>query len=627
MLLLVALAAAGPASPLLTSTVAVDLPNPTLLVDDGTTRWGADTTAQNGRPDGWNYQVATGSLSFAPGEAEGKQATTTVTVAPGTTGSMSTPDLPATAGSNWVLRTRVHTGGKPMPVSLGVAFMAAKGSKEPVVGLASHRVEPDGEGWRDVEILATAPAGTERLRLRWVATGAGTTEAASFQMEPITLSRLEASSTARALALPHVFLVTIETFRWDHASLYGYDRATTPNLARVAGEGAYFTRHYVQAPYTRPSLSSLVTSRYPAALGIADNVQSLSRDVTTVAELFSGAGYLSGGFLAQFLLSSQFGFHQGFHAFFNHPNDTDAGVVASELVQWMSDHPKDNTFVWTHLFDPHGPYRPSAEWAGRFVGDELWNRDDVTLAAGVAKARGSVIPAYVYDEGKQQRRHYVAGYDADIAYADHRLGEIFAQIDKMGWRDSSLVIVTADHGESMTDHEKFFAHGTLYDHDLHVPMVVWAPGRVPAGAVVSERSSHLDIVPTLLDYAGIKAPTNLQGRSLRGLMSPGGKAPQPFTVASVGAAEAETTAVYGDKGLKVVVDAAGKVVEAYDLGVDPAEKVNVAEARSAEATAMAASFSTWMKKQLTDEAPKPKRPARQVDDAEAEMLRQLGYME
>ena len=620
--------AAAPSSPLVARSAAVVVPNPGLTLDSGENLGFGDIEAGNGLPDGWRSAMRIGGAAFVPGTdfvVAGKPvARVDVTVQAGTEGSLVSKGAPALPGETWVLRTHLDPGAaRKMPVTVGIAFLQGT----TLVDYALHRVETEQAGPQPVEIRATAPAGTDTVRVRWVFDAPEAASALTFAFSPIRLERLEAESRVRQLPLPHIFLVTIETFRADHASLYGYSRETTPNLAKMAAEGAVFTRHYAQAPYTRPSLSSLVTSRYPVSLGITENLPPLPSSAVTMAERLAEGGYVTGGFVAQFLLSAHYGFNQGFHYFYHHANDTSVDVVFDDLLPWSERHLPDNTFVWTHLFDPHGPYRPPAEFATTFQEDPLWKGDLATVAAGKGKLTGAFVPAYVEEPGQLQRRDYVARYDAELAYVDQRLGKLMDWIEAQGISEQSLVIVTADHGESMTDHGRYFCHGSLYDHDLHIPLVVWAPGRIPAGKVVGERTAHLDILPTILDYAGLPKAAGLKGASLRAMVESDGKAAQPFTVAVTGQGEGQGVAVYSEDQLTILVDVAGKPTEAYELASDPNQRLNLLPGRQADADRIAAAYRTWMAAQLKDDAAKPKPKAKPKSTEEEEMLRQLGYLE
>jgi len=613
-----ALAGAGPTrSALQVSSEPLDLPNPGLLEDAGKAYGFGDAVAGNGLPDGWRTSLKEGSVRYAAGGAG-----TTVSWT-GAKGTVLSKLWPAQSGDSFILRTSLDTGAtRSQPGSLGIAFLA----KGELLDYALHRLETEQSGRQPVEIRASAPVGTDQVAVRWVWNAPAPGAAGQVELGPLSLTRVRAQSRSVVFPLQHVFLVTIETFRADHASLHGYPRATTPNLTRLAAQGAVLRTHSVQAPYTRPSLSSLVTSRYPVSLGITENVPPLPPEALTVAEMFADQGYVTSAFVAQFLLSAHYGFNQGFHDFYNHPNDTPTATVYRDLLPWVRSHAADNTFSWVHLFDPHGPYRPP-EGAPSFAGDALWTADTRTLPAGAGKLTGPFIPGYVADPGKAERRHYVASYDAEIAYVDARIGELVATLESLGLAQRSMVVITADHGESMTDHDRWFCHGSLYEHDLHVPMVVWAPGRVRPGTVVEARSTHLDIVPTLLDYAGSPIPAGLKGRSLRGLLDGGKSATQTFSVAVVGEGEDERVAVRGDGPLKLIVDRQGQPVEAYDLTRDPAELTDVLAGRRTEAETLAAAYRSWMAGQLADDGRAAPTPERELSEEEIEKLRALGYLE
>jgi arylsulfatase A-like enzyme len=621
-----ATAASPPPSPLSVTTSPSALANPGFLIDDGQKLGFGDAVASNGLPDGWRSGLKAGAVHYSAGASVEKAVATHIVIDPATEGSVLSNGEPAAAGQTWVLKTRLNLGETPktQPGSIGLAFM--KGAA--MVDYQLHRFELEFGGWQDIEIRASAPEGTDSVKVRLVYTAKDLKEPTSFEMTPISLERVEAQSRSRSFALQHIFLVTIETFRADHSSLYGYSRQTTPHLAAIAKEGAVFLNHHPQAPYTRPSLSSLVTSRYPASLGITENLPPLPASALTMAEMFADGGYVTGGFVAQYLLSAHFGFNQGFHYFYNHPNDTPVDVVWGDLFPWLEAHKPDNTFTWAHIFDPHGPYRPPEPFAHAFENDAIWSADTSQLSAGQGKKTGEFVPGYVADEGELSRRHYVARYDAELAYVDDRLQKLIDWIKAAGIEQSSMVVITADHGESMTDHDRYFCHGSLYDHDLHVPLVVWAPGRVKAGTLVNERTAHLDIVPTLLDYAGVKAPGSLKGTSLRGLLDGKAKAAQPFTIAVTGQGDTEELAVYSDNPLVLRVDHTGAATEAYNLAADPGQTTNVLEYKKADADKIAAAYKVWMAAQLSDDAPAAK-PAtkRKVSDDEKLMLQQLGYME
>lgn len=613
-------AGAGPDASVLQVTLApIALVNPSLTIDDGSLGAPGDQLPGNGVPDSWLLRETSGDVSIAPHTSPAGPGIE-VSYTAGTKGGLVSRSMPAQAGETYVLRLKLDVQGVEHPGSIGLGFRGKQG----LIDYEFHRLRTEGDGWVDLEIRGTAPEGTTELMVRTIFTGGS--QAGSYLHGPLSVERVTAQSRSRAFPVKRILLVTIETFRWDHASHHGYDRDTTPTLARLAREGVRFDQHYTQAPFTRPSLSSMVTSRYPVSLGITDNVPPLPPDAYTAAEIMADRGYVTSAFLAQFVLSQHYGFNQGFHYFFNHKNDTTTETVAEDLYPWLLRHQADNAFLWIHLFDPHGPYRPTADYEGRFRDDALYAQDKARLAPGQGRLTGAFVPGYVYDEGQDERRHYVANYDAELRYVDDQLDRLVRWLDDHDMAQDTLLVITADHGESMTDHERYFAHGSLYDHDLHVPMVMWGPGIVPAGKAVTGRTSHLDIVPTLLDYAGASAPDGLKGHSLRGQITHDGPYPEPFTIAVTGAGKQEQVAVMNDSGLKLIVDHQAQPIEAYDLGKDPHERTNVLSQRRSEADKLAAAYRGWISDQLADDG-RRQAEDRELSNDEIEALRALGYIE
>ncbi len=573
-----------------------------------------------GVPEGWELRLASGDLGIAPRDTPGGQGAS-LTYTAGTHAVLESAPAPASPGEAFALRLELDARGGDHPAQVGLAFVGPGGTLD----YEPHRIVTESDGWTDLEIRGTAPVDTLSVRVRWVVK-AERTPGGRFDAGPVALERVEARSRARDFPLPRILLVTIETFRHDHASVYGYDRETTPTLARLAAEGALFEDHHVQAPYTRPSLSSLVTSQYPVSLGIADNRPPLPPEATTAAELFAGQGYVTAAFLAQFVLGHRYGFSQGFHYFDSHPNGTLAATVHAGLYGWLEAHAEDNAFVWVHLFDPHGPYEPPDGYGGLYRDDRLWREDRRQLNLGSGQHHGPFVPRYIADPGKLARRHYVSSYDAELRYVDDQLGELVDWLEAKGLARDTLLVVTADHGESMTDHDRFFAHGSLYEHDLHVPLVIWAPGRVPPGTTVSQRTAHLDLLPTMLDYAGAASPGDLQGRSLRGLVEGDSQPLRPFTIATVGDGDRERVAVLGDGSLKVILDHRGVPEEAYDLATDPTELQDLLVARRDEADGIAEGYRAWIGGVL-DLAPALQPEASELSEDEVRALRALGYVE
>ncbi len=596
-------------SPLRVERVPLDLPNASLL---------ADSAPADGVPDGWIEQEAKGSLKVETSRDRDANAIARLVWTRGTKASLCSAAVAVTPGTTLRLSTRVR--GEPALDDVTALHLHIGGSTG-TLHTAKRRFDTGDVPWQDVEILATVPAGATTAFACFEVQMVHEEAAAGFQVEPLRFEQIVASSSTASLPYKRVVLVTIETFRRDHVHAYGYPRATTPNLDALIAEGASFDNHYAQAPYTHPSLASLVTGQFPTTLGFVDNIPTIGASAPTIAELMAQAGYVTAAFNVQYVLSNRYGLNRGFHYYRNHPNDTAANVLNDELIPWLSQHSSDNVFTWVHYFDPHGPYRPPARFRDLFSGDQLWGGDGMQVQKGDHAEGLPMVPKYIWDGGKTDRRHYVAAYDADIAWLDFELGRLADHL-RLTSRDDTLLIVTADHGESMTDHDRYFCHGSLYEHDIHVPMVTWGKGVAP-GTRVNVNTQHVDVLPTVLDYAGVGQLPGFAGRSLRTAMEGKGLDPVPFVVSTVGRAERLSYAVVGEGGLKAIVDRNGSLISAFDVAADPREQEEATGDTRKKIKAMLKGFKAWLKgKPVAAE-----RKQQSLDDEDTERLRALGYIE
>lgn len=419
-----------------------------------------------------------------------------------------------------------------------------------------------------------------------------------------------------------LLLVVVDTLRADHTSAYGYARDTTPQLARLAAEGARVETAYAPSATTGPSHAALFTGRHPRSVGVRRNAVPLPDGVATLAERLTDAGLETAGIVSSFVLHRRFGFDRGFAAwddrfdrqratvrhrrFEGHALeegfDRRASDTTDRALRWLARARGRPYFLFVHYFDPHEPYVPPAPYAGRFAAEP-----DASLRAQAA-----------------------ALYDGEVAYTDAELGRLLAGLDKLGLDGETLVVVTADHGEGLFDHGHLFHDVFLYEEAVRVPLVLRGPG-VKAGRVLPGPVTLLDLFPTLLELLGLSAPAGLPGRSFAAALAggpPSGAARaivlerRVFTSERVG-----TIPVRGEK--LAVREGRWKYIEApeeerrelYDLESDPRERVNLAEREPARAAALAERLARWRRD--TPAAP----PAASVSPEDAERLEALGYVE
>jgi arylsulfatase A-like enzyme len=324
-----------------------------------------------------------------------------------------------------------------------------------------------------------------------------------------------AMSAATAFAAdgrrPNVLLVTVDTLRADHLSSYGYHLRTSPHIDTLARDGTRFERVYTTIPLTGPAHISLFTSRYPQETGVRRNGVAMpdDRQLVVLPQLLRANGYRAGAFVSGWPLTGRL---THINEWFDHYDEELtrtyqmfnssrwAEDVTPRALEWLKQNGKADKpfFLWVHYFDPHSPY------------DFREHFHPTTASAG------AVPQPKLTDEIRQRFRDY----DSEIAYTDHHVGKLLQAIDGMGLRESTLVVLTADHGESLGEHD-YVGHGRyLYENILRIPLIVRFPGKVPAGKVVKTPVSLVDIAPTITELTvrdvvdARKARLTFAGRSL-----------------------------------------------------------------------------------------------------------------
>lgn len=333
---------------------------------------------------------------------------------------------------------------------------------------------------------------------------------------------------------PNVFLVSIDSLRADHLGCYGYDRATSPAIDRLAAEGARVTQVHATTSWTLPSHLSLLTGVPDLAHQVVTDLESLDPGRWTLAETFRAAGYHTAGFYSGPYLHPQFGFGEGFEVYENctgigtvfdvqahdpalaareaaawdvrsHRTRTSAKIF-ERLENWMEiDRPRP-WFVFLHFFDVHYDYTPPPPYDTMFDPDYEGTVDGRNFAT-----RSDVHPGM----DSRDLEHLVALYDGEIRWVDgwiDRIRERFEGDPRL--RGKTILVVTADHGDEFFEHgEKGHRHN-LFDTTTRIPLVFWGPGWIPPARRLETWASITDVMPTLLDLAGVSPAEAVLGRSL-----------------------------------------------------------------------------------------------------------------
>jgi len=437
------------------------------------------------------------------------------------------------------------------------------------------------------------------------------------------------SVSAPPASRTNVVLIVVDTLRADHLGCYGAERDTSPHLDALARRGVRFEHAYSVAPWTMPSVASVLTGLYPAGHGVSDPRQVLPAAAVTLAEHFAAQGYATGGVVSHKLIDSDHRYDQGFEVFddseargHNHVSTPGVTARARELLAGWAGQERP-FFLFVHYFDPHYSYRHhdgpdfAAERVGRLDGSQ-----SIKTLRQMAEGLGADEQSFLIDL-----------YDEEIAFTDAGIGLLLADLETLGLDDETVVAVTADHGEEFLERGWIGHVRTLYDELVHVPLIVRVAGG-SAGRTVSEPVSLVSLAPTLLELAGLDAaPEQFQAPSLAPTVRAGiDPAPQALLLAVdfdpiQASSEVKRTSKQGlvADGWKIVKDSLAGTLELFDLSRDPRESHD----RSAEEPERLRSMRNQLERMLADlgRDSLPQDGAGLTLDAEGlEQLRALGYV-
>ncbi|MFQ5479427.1 MAG: sulfatase-like hydrolase/transferase [Candidatus Binatia bacterium] len=320
----------------------------------------------------------------------------------------------------------------------------------------------------------------------------------------------------------NVLVICVDVLRPDHVGAYGYGRATTPSIDALALSGVVFEQAFSAASWTKPSVPSYFTGRFPHQHGIYRGSREeggrlvsdfLNSDEQTLAELFRDAGYQTVAVMGNPTVGAKSGFSQGFDVFVE-PDDQSAKEIRWRFLDWL-DHadPERPFFSYLHFNDVHFPYDPPGDYRTAF-GD---GKSEIDFSGGPWKWLKRNIRDGLVQVSAHDRQTLVDLYDGGIKYADAEIGELMTALSKRGVLDDTLIVVLSDHGEELLDRGGIDHGSSLYDELLHVPLIFRFPGDQYAGLRVREDVSLVDLLPTLAEFAGFEVPAEVAGRSILAL--------------------------------------------------------------------------------------------------------------
>ena len=376
---------------------------------------------------------------------------------------------------------------------------------------------------------------------------------------------------------PNLIIITVDTLRQDHLGCYGSDTKTTA-LDKLAAEGFRFRDSITVAPTTLPSHTSLFTGLYPARHGVRLNGKfQVPAEVQTLAEVLRAHDYQTAAFVGSAVLSKHYALDQGFQTY-NDDVGSDVNSAQAQrrgadvslaAIDWL-EGVKVPFFLWVHYFDPHGPYDPPPPYDSDYYKGDPRNSKHTSMD-------GISVVYYQNLDGITDIRYPLAQYKGEVTYTDNAIGQLLEAADRRGLRDNTLVLMTADHGESLGENNYYFDHGeTLHDTSMRVPLIIRAPW-LEGTRVVEGPVSLVDVYPTVLDILDIEVPEGIQGQSVADYLVEGRVPDRELFMETMLPTISERSAIFGIQTEHWKLILRKNRVKLFHRLSDPGEQKNIAE--------------------------------------------------
>ena len=407
---------------------------------------------------------------------------------------------------------------------------------------------------------------------------------------PVTPDTPAAVPFRKAAEAANIVLIVIDAARADHLGCYGYPRPTTPTIDRLAAHSATFTNHYCQIPMTAASTVSLFTSQFPDTHGIFYQAPPDWQPPFTLAGALSRAGFRTALFSSNPSASPAVGIGREFGEAYHRTKPVDEGGSFSPkslLIQfdtWLEANRHSRFFAYLHFLPPHTPYDQP---------DHLTRLFD-SPPPGYAACDYTPLQCDFPITGPYHQHPYPAlpdwinRYDANLRYADWAIGEVVDKLAAAGLLDTTLLIVTSDHGEAFGEHGYVWHVGAIHDEATHIPLLMKFPGEATPGRRIDALTQTIDLLPTICDLLRIPYPRDaVQGRSLLPLLAGITDTAAPDTITkSIGPAKY----MIRDRDHALLLFREEKPRALYDLRADPAQRTDLIAQRPKEAQRLLHTF-------------------------------------
>lgn len=420
----------------------------------------------------------------------------------------------------------------------------------------------------------------------------------------------------------NVVIYLIDAQRADHLQPYGYPIPTSPNINEFAKQSVVFEKAYCQVTWTRSSVASIQSGLYPSSHLVEDRLDAFPDNLPSIQSELKKRGYHSYGFITNGNISSLFNFGKDFDDYVRLGEDKDrkeihvqSGELIDTVQEFFQTVPYSQPmFLYVHATDPHAPYTPEP---GFMLGRPGCNMDDPEMYS----QHGEKARKFTQDEINCM----MSLYDSETLRADYNFGRLLKVLKEKKMYDNSIIIVTADHGESFFEHG-IWGHGkSLYESELRVPIIMHFPGDRFAGKRISQNVRHIDLFPTILSSFKYPVPPSVQGRSLLPLLLDRPLEEEPVFSELLLDQYSRMSMVYD--GYKLIDTGKGSKFELFDLQGDKGETRNLIDENPVRFEYMKYTLNKWADEQARRKSALKKPKGAVLDKETEDVLKALGYLQ
>ena len=417
-----------------------------------------------------------------------------------------------------------------------------------------------------------------------------------------------------------VFIIAMDSTRWDHLETYGYKVPTSPGLAALAKQSIVFTRAYTTAPWTLPAFATLMTGHHPYAVGIRREDNGMTSGVLTLPQLFNKNGYQTAGVISHIYLEKKYGVTTDFEFLDTRISQQPitSPHVTNTALKYLEQNKDKPLFMLLHYFDPHYSYimhdilNTYPDYKGRLCSDmDLFELRDMASTMN-----------------KDDHRYLNALYDSEIRFTDSHVDRFLTGLKKAGKYDDALIVFLADHGEELGNRPPLYWVGhtkTVTEETIRVPLFIKLPGS-SSSRTIHQPISTVDLMPTIARLAGIDIPKNsgIWGRALD-LNKPENNRRTVFS--ETGRFDNYQTAIKGNWKLVAHGRNEHATYQLHDLSKDVWEHKDLSNEETGKLSELKAELAEW-KRKLEEQKKKivPKEAKPDLSKEEKERLRSLGYI-